>query len=128
MNKQNESPFGNPRFIFAIIAVFLFLWAWQYYVNKAFPPVVKKDQVIEQNAANGSTTALTTGTQPNASLNTPDVKVALAAAPAEQTYQYEDENVKWQISSNGMGLNYYELKKYFDRNKNLEQLKANFQK
>lgn len=118
MNNQNESPFGNPRFIFSIIIVFLFLWGWQYYVNKMYPPVVKKEQVIEQNAANGPTPGVSTGTQAHAPLDTPDAKVALQAAPAEQTYQYEDENVKWQISSKGTSLTNYHLKKYLDKDRN----------
>ncbi len=117
MNNQNESPFGNPRFIFAIIAVFLFLWGWQYFVNKNYPPVVKKDQVIEQSTANGPTTASSSGSKPNQQLDSPDSKVATAAMPAEQTYQYEDENVKWKISSKGTALIDYHLKKFLDKNR-----------
>ncbi|MBY0451881.1 MAG: membrane protein insertase YidC [Bdellovibrionaceae bacterium] len=115
MNNQNESPFGNPRFIGSIILVFLFLWGWQYYVNKTYPPAVKKNQVIEQKTANGPTGGTSTGTVPNAPLDAPDAKTALNPAPAEQTYQYEDENVKWEISSKGTALVNYHLKKYLDK-------------
>jgi len=52
LNNQNESPFGNPRFIVSKIAVFIFLWGWQYYVNKEYPqPLTRPAAVSGANTA-----------------------------------------------------------------------------
>ncbi|MEK6627808.1 MAG: membrane protein insertase YidC [Bdellovibrionota bacterium] len=113
MNNQNESPFGNPRFVISIVAVFLFLWGWQYYINKKYP-----QPLIKPNTAQLSTTPET---------GKPTVATKSIAAPTanrlevsatekiEKTFSYEDEKVKWILSSQGMGLNSLELKTYFDK-------------
>lgn len=114
MNNQNESPFGNPRFVVSIIAVFLLLWGWQYYVNKTYPPIKKTAPVAPATAAanDGATSAISSA----------PALIQAAAEPAvmpteEKTFSYEDDRVKWQISSHGMGLNSLELKTYFDKDK-----------
>lgn len=122
MNNQTETPFGNPRFIIAIITVFLFLWGWQYYVNKKYPPptptTIGADVRVNENRANES--ALTESTK----LNNPDKVFTPAKAPGtkqpieeEKTYLYEDEKVAWTLSSHGMGLNSFKLKTFFDKEK-----------
>lgn len=110
MNNQNESPFGNPRFIISIIAVFLFLWGWQYYVNLKYPQPLAKAPAINQAAP----------IAPAASVVQPVLqKTGIAVSPelSEKTFSYEDEQVKWTLSSVGMGFNSLELKKYFDKSK-----------
>lgn len=114
MNPQNESPFSNPKFLIAIVVTFLGLWGWQYYMNKAYPPalVSEKSQTPQDSKA-----------------QLPPV-IAKAPAPAQpppaasektETFSYEDENVRWTMSSDGMGLKNFELKKYKDRgNKQVE--------
>ncbi|MBC7742746.1 MAG: membrane protein insertase YidC [Bdellovibrionaceae bacterium] len=120
MNNHNESPFGNPRFLISIVAVFLFLWGWQYYISKNYaqPGVVSTQSTDSaQNVQKSKKAEETPKTfkQEGTNQATPSNRPLPAD---EKTFTYEDENVKWQISSNGMGLNYYELKKYFDRNQN----------
>jgi len=121
MNDQNESPFSNPKFLTAIVLVFLFLWGWQYYVSKQYPPapvnIVKTDsaatgtQTLEKTP---TTTSHAGSAQGGASLveNTKDT-----VASEEKTFFYEDDQVKWSLSSYGMGLNSFELKKYTDKEK-----------
>lgn len=113
MNNQNESPFSNPRFILSIIAVFVFLWAWQYYVNKKYPPQLAKPSV----AAQANSTAATNTANTSAKTIEPSQLVANENAPQEKSFQYEDENVKWEISSKGMAFSNYSLKKYLDKEK-----------
>lgn len=119
MNDQNESPFGNPRFLAAILIVFVFLWGWQYYVAKKYPTppanIVKAEnstaatQGVEKtpstSAASNTTTNPSTISSSNSSVNSSE----------EKSFAYEDDNVKWSISSFGMGLNYVELKKFTDK-------------
>ena len=115
MSNQNESPFGNPRFIISIIAVFLFLWGWQYYVNLKYPqPLVKITaakpaiESADKGAATaaGATSAARVSALPKSANNV-----------EEQLFSFEDQNVKWTLSSRGMGLSSLELKNFFDKDK-----------
>lgn len=113
MNNKNESPFGNPRFIISIIAVFLFLWGWQYYVNLKYPqPAIKT--IAEK-------TPISIEKSPVSAIITPSIKtrdsIQAAGGLEEKTYSYEDEKIKWILSSIGMGLSSLELKDYFDKDK-----------
>ncbi len=118
MNNQNESPFANPRFILSIIVVFVFLWGWQYYVNQKYPPQLAKPAVTDTATATGPTAAAgASNTETAAKVVENGQIVQDANAPAEKTFLYEDENVKWEISSKGMGLVNYQLKKYLDKEK-----------
>jgi YidC/Oxa1 family membrane protein insertase len=122
MNNQNESPFGNPRFIFSIIIVFIALWGWQYYVNKKYPPQDPKVVAATQAQAAATATVNTETTNPTADTNTTSPKgdaqlVQSNPNQVEKTYAYEDENVKWEISSKGMAFHNYALKKYLDKDK-----------
>lgn len=127
MNNQNESPFSNPRFLSALILVFVFLWGWQYYVSKNYAnptPVVAKAPEGEKNTTTQAN--VPSSTQPSALKNE-----AKPAENVEKLFNYEDEDVKWTLTSKGMGLTQYELKKYTDRDKKTIQFhsegeKANF--
>ncbi len=111
MNTQNESPFGNPRFIISIIAVFLFLWGWQYYVNLKYPqPLVKSAPIKTLSAENSGLAAAATDTL--SAQKSPALKVV--ENTEEKTFIYEDEKIKWTLSSIGMGLSSLELKNYLD--------------
>jgi YidC/Oxa1 family membrane protein insertase len=119
MNNRTESPFGNPRFIFSIILVFIFLWGWQYYVNKTYPPQTAKPVVVA-NSSQG----LVQPISPNSNVLSGGEKTvetgkiaASTTTQPEKTFQYEDENVKWDISSKGMAFSNYNLKKYLNKDK-----------
>ncbi|MBC7421080.1 MAG: YidC/Oxa1 family insertase periplasmic-domain containing protein [Bdellovibrio sp.] len=120
MNNQNESPFGNPRFLISIVVVFLFLWGWQYYVNKNYATTpatevstqsTESAQNIQKSKKNDSTPK---GFPQQSAPETAELKISTTE---EKNFSYEDENVKWQLSSSGMGLSSFELKKYFDKSK-----------
>ena len=120
MNNQNESPFGNPRFIISIIAVFLFLWGWQYYVNLKYPqPIVKTTPAKPIIETSDKGTAPTGG----AAVGSPAVSSTVASAE-EKFFSFEDQNVKWTLSSKGMGLNSLELKSFFDKEKKAIQFRS----
>lgn len=116
-NPQNESPFANPRFIISIIVVFLLLWGWQYYINITYPQPVP------------SVTTQAGGVQPVAGSTNPVAAPAVDSQKTDQaiqvqnantqekTFNYEDDKIKWVLSSHGMGLNSLELKTYTDKDK-----------
>lgn len=115
MNNQNESPFGNPRFIISIIAVFLFLWGWQYYVNLKYPAPIVKTTAVKPSAEAPDKDAAP-GAVAGATVKTPTLSKSTESAE-EKFFSFEDQNVKWTLSSRGMGLSSLELKNYFDKDK-----------
>lgn len=117
MNEQNESPFGNPRFLTAIILVFLFLWGWQYYVSKKYPPAPVNVVANPESPAATSQAPEKTPTTPTQNTAALVENNKNTVSSEEKTFVYEDEKVKWSISSYGMGLNYFELKTYTDKDK-----------
>ncbi len=111
MNTQNESPFNNPKFLVAIVATFLGLWGWQYYMNKTYPPIIATPKVAAPLGAAVATNSATTAAS----------ATAVVKPTEEKLFNYQDENVSWVISSSGLGLKSFELKKYKDRsNKQVE--------
>lgn len=116
MNSQNESPFSNPKFIVSIVVVFLFLWGWQYYIGKTYPPASKAAPTAAAPAV-GSTQTETPA--PGAAPADVNQLVQGAAVPVEEkTFTYEDDKIKWVLSSYGMGFSSVELRKYSDKDKN----------
>lgn len=114
MNEQNNSPFSNPRFIFSIIVVFVFLWGWQYYINKKYPPVlVNTAQTTEANTPVAKSPESVTS-----AVSVGNVEQKAVTPAEEKVFSYEDDKIKWQLSSLGMGLSAYELKTYVDKEKN----------
>jgi YidC/Oxa1 family membrane protein insertase len=120
-NNQNESPFGNPRFIFSIIIVFIALWGWQYYVNKKYPPQDPKAIAAQAHAsataASATSAEVVSQVDSAAAVKSDAQLVQTNPNQIEKTYYYEDENVKWEISSKGMAFQNYVLKKYLDKEK-----------
>ena len=114
MNEQNASPFGNPRFIFSIILVFLFLWGWQYYINTKYPPVVVKPTVA---AVKGETSPAINSERGTGAAGSATIEQKEIASSEEKFFSYEDDKIKWQLSSFGMGLTGYDLKTYVDKEK-----------
>ncbi len=110
MNQQNESPFGNPRFLAALGITFLGLWGWQFYVSSKYPqasqPVAVESQPAKpvEKAVEKSQPDAATKTQINPSDTVP-----------EKLFSYEDDKVSFSISSKGMGIKDFTLKNYTNR-------------
>lgn len=113
---QTENPFTNPKFLIAIIATFVGLWGWQYYMNKNYPPAAPVAQVattanpnVATSAAPGSTASVTGAT------STATMAASTPQTIEEKEFTFEDGRAKWIISSSGMGLKTFILKTYKDR-------------
>lgn len=112
MNQQNESPFNNPKFLLAILLTFLALWGWQYYITKNYPAPTANTAVNVQNQP------VTTSVKEPAKIESQSAIIKNETDLPEKTFAYDDENISWTLSSNGLGLVNYQLKKYKDRNNN----------
>ncbi|AZZ38239.1 membrane protein insertase [Bdellovibrio sp. qaytius] len=119
-NNQSESPFGNPKFLMAIAVTFFGLWGWQFYLGKKYPARPATEQTA--TATTGATAAPSevTAATPGAAST-----IAAATTEAEQTLPYEDDNVKFEVSSKGLGIKDFTLKKYTDRKGALIQFTSN---
>ena len=113
MNNNQESPFGNPKFLMAIAVTFFGLWGWQFYLSKKYP----QKPATEQVATTASGTATVSQAEASQiSAPTQGASATLAAqVEIEQTFPYEDDNVKFVVSSKGLGIKDFTLKKYTDR-------------
>lgn len=117
MKNENESPFGNPRFLAALAITFFGLWGWQYYMNKKYPP---QEAVVTAPESGSEKTddkknSLTETTQSIESEKTEKTQSNLNSA-SEQNFKYEDDYVAFSISSTGMGFSEYIIKTYKDKN------------
>lgn len=118
MNNQNESPFGNPKFVISIIVVFVFLWGWQYYVNKNYPQPVAAPTAQTENTTPAQTSKAANTTEPAKPETTLKKSSEKSISKVTETkHSYEDEIVKWTLSSYGMGLDSVTLKTYFNDRK-----------
>ena len=124
---QPENPFTNPKFLIAIVATFIGLWGWQYYMNKTYPPQVAPVNPVTTNAATnpatagGTNTATTVASGATPATANANAQASISAAAEEKEFTFENEKAKWIISSNGMGLKTFIIKDYKDRQgKNIE--------
>lgn len=126
MKNQNESPFGNPRFLATLAITFLGLWGWQYYMNKKYPQP-KPAEVVQTNAAaTGAAQQQPTteqkqldankvGGQNNSSMTAASVQATSLPQTETKTFEYSNEHVAFTVSSNGFGLKQFTVKDYKDR-------------
>lgn len=118
---QNQNPLGNSRLLIGIVLIFGFMWAWQTYLSKKYPPAVKPPVSASPGVAGG---------EPAPGTPVPPGEPAAALVPAskgtdskstpslqpEKLFEYEDEKVRFVLSSHGMGFKEYVLKTYKDLN------------
>ena len=116
MSNKQESPFGNPRFLMALALTFFGLWGWQYYLSKKSPPAAPMAQTAATTAS-GTATVSPAEAQMNPSVSgtTATAGTIAPAVDLEKTFSYEDETVKFDVSSRGLGIKNFTLKKYTDR-------------
>ncbi len=114
MKTENESPFGNPRFLLVLAVTFLSLWGWQYYLNKKYPtaPAIAANG-IPVAPAPGVVSGTTAPVAPNpGSPKSPEILKAEAHPNSFQKIDYADENVKFSISSLGFAFVDFQLNDY----------------
>lgn len=121
MNEQNDSPFSNPKFLTSIIVVFVFLWGWQYFITKKYPQATTTNIISTSNSSNTNSNTIESTAKVENTNVIKDASIQEVNGTqntnqyTEKTFSYEDDKVKWSLSSSGMGLNFFELKNYTDR-------------
>lgn len=121
--ENNNSNFLDPKTIMAIVICGVVFFGWQAYMTSKYPDYYKpKGQVAatgDAGSANGQTAA--------SGLLSPPTAAAVAAGAAAQVqsgtdepetvHSFENESVRFEISSKGMGLQKIHLRKYLDHDK-----------
>lgn len=117
--EENKSSFLDSRTIIAIILVGVIWFGWQTYLGKKYPAVKKPVPTSEQTATPGAektAAATATATTENTKTTTELNPAKPAAAPVEEKrLKYENANISFELSSQGMGLKNFFLKNHKDR-------------
>jgi YidC/Oxa1 family membrane protein insertase len=116
-NNNNETAnFFDARTILAIILVAGTFMGWQYYMQKKYPDFNKKAAVTEEGKPVQQDKKVADKENPGATNPPAPVPEAVKAeAVAESLIPFENENIAFQISSKGMGLKNFMVRKYKDR-------------
>jgi len=124
MKNQNESPFGNPRFLAVLAVTFLALWGWQYYIGKKYPQPAPNAAAVAQNTQpNQTTSEASAGQAPSQAGDGAGKTTAESATSAKtiepaadaKSFEYSNEHVAFTVTSNGFGLKQFTVKDYKDR-------------
>ncbi|HRO66537.1 MAG TPA: hypothetical protein PL182_03125, partial [Pseudobdellovibrionaceae bacterium] len=114
MRNSDPSPLMDRRTLIAIVVIGVFMMAWQHFMNQKYPPAV-------------SATATPAETQPVRPGTEEKVDAPVSTAPAaqgeikkaepvemrpEELLTYEDDKVRFTLSSKGMGFKEYLAKDY----------------
>ncbi len=136
MLDNNQQPkIFDSKMILAVAIIGAFYLGWQKYLNKKYPQLnQKKPAATETLSTNPNqkdspqTTAIAQGqkgTHNEAVAKSADqTPIVVDSNEPGEILNYENEKVKFQVSSNGMGILNYESKKYSDRNGKPVQITA----
>lgn len=116
MQSNSGNPFGDKKLIFSVLIVIVFMVGWQYFLEWKYPHRNKPKIAPTDTAAPASPTvgAYNPKTDTTNAAPTELKKDASGAATpkAEQTLSFENDNVKFTVSTAGMGIKEFFLKKY----------------
>lgn len=122
-NSDNNSSFLDPRTLIAIVVCAVVFFGWQTYMAKKYPDYYKAKTTTEGTAAPSGEVAAAGAVAEAVKEPIPTKALQLEAnqqdarssSPApESLFSYENEQMGFEISSKGMGIQKIHLKKYFD--------------
>lgn len=126
MNNTNENPnFFDSRTIMAIVIVAGTFLGWQQYMQRKYPESFNKKAATTQETSKPveQDKAVANSQNPGATNPPAPLPAAMKAeAIAESLVTYESENIAFQISTKGMGLKNFLIRKYKDRSGNTIEL------
>ena len=121
MIDQQQPKLFDSKTLMAIVIIGLFYVGWQQYLNSKYPSLNKKNAAAVEST---ESKVVDTSVEKSATAQVSDKPVAVEKAqnsefqmvnkPAE-FFTYEDEKVRFKVSSSGMSVTQYELKHYSDR-------------
>jgi YidC/Oxa1 family membrane protein insertase len=123
---DNQQNFFDPRTIIAVVIVAAVFMGWQFYMQKKYPQAfAPKDTVTTQTDEAGKKVAPAPGTpaaqaakaQGGSDVNSPAKapEVPAQTPREEKLTHFENDDLSFDISSHGMGLRNYRIKKFKDR-------------
>lgn len=123
MSNSNEpQSFFDSRTIMAVAIIAAVFMGWQYYMQKKYPQAfTKKDAVVTKTDEAGNKVAPAPGTPASdaalakGTAHTHAPEVSAQTSREEKLIHFENDDLAFDISSRGMGLKNYHVKKYKDR-------------
>lgn len=121
MSQDNNQNFFDSRTIVAVVLIAVTFVGWQYYLAKKYPDAYSKKTVTTQTDEAGKKVAPAPGTPEAQAVKTESSTDKVApAAPSEalrpeKLTHFESDDISFDISSHGMGIKNYKIKKYKDR-------------
>lgn len=114
MNNERNN-FMDSKTIMAVVITGLFFFGYQYYLKQKYPDM-GKPAVTETTSTTipGSNAATAPVATPDAPAVSTEAKSQIPQVQ-EKLFHFENEVLAFDISSKGMGLKNFTLKKYFDR-------------
>lgn len=124
MNERQDNNFLDSKTLIAIVLVGIVWFGWQTYLTKKYPPAaVKKEQVTAATAAATDSKPADVPTEAGAAvINNKESKNSAPIITEEKMMAYEDANVSFNLSSQGMSLKDFTLKNHKDRQHQLMKM------
>lgn len=110
MQTPDSNPFADKKAIIGVVVIAIFMMGWQYFMAKKYPPATKAIPVVANQTAPATGAEPTSGTPSE----TAPVKSSDAVVLPETLYTYEDDRIRFTVTSRGLGLKEYVLKDYKD--------------
>jgi YidC/Oxa1 family membrane protein insertase len=117
VSQDNNPNFFDARTIMAVILIATTFVGWQYYMSKKYPEAYAKKTVTTVTEEAGKKVAPAPGTSEAqaAKPEARDDKPPSVASSEEKLTHFENDKISLDISSRGMGVKNYKVKKYKDR-------------
>lgn len=110
---DSNNPLADKKLLVGIVLIVGFMMGWQYFLSKRYPSVGQGDAKAVRPAAdpvNGATTPTVTSDVARPS----DLSVATDTIKPESLFSYEDNKVRFTVTSRGLGLKEFVRKDYKD--------------
>lgn len=107
---RNPNPFGDRKLIVSIGVVVVFMIAWQFFLDWKYPERNKKPAPPPVTATAPTTDETTPAVQGSSEIAQPSAPIA--PPKSEQVLSFDGEKVSFSVSSRGMGLKDFRLKRY----------------
>lgn len=115
MNDRQDNNFLDSRTIMAIVLVGVVWFGWQTYLTKKYPQANAKKEQIGSVATEDAKEKKADPTAPIVETSNKETQSPSPVVVEEKLMAYEDANVSFNLSSQGMGLKDFTLKNHKNR-------------
>lgn len=110
--QNNENPFSDKKTMFAILFVGVFFVGWNFYLSKRYPPAPKPAVTADAAATEAAKNVQNPAAAVNTTVAQADAKSAPVGPVPEKTFSFENDKVRFVLSSRGMGVKQWVVKNY----------------